>query len=482
MQQPMIVTGLAVPYDGVNNNNTNNNNNFKDSYVPPPAMNPNANISVNNATFKGEAQPKAFQDMFFGILFYAHLIVILVMMGIYGNTNSYNGGNSKLIAAVGTVASVSSVFAAVLGSATLGFMMKFAKELVKMSLIFSVCMSLTVGVLGLMWGQILTAIMGFLSFAIGICYAYFVWDRIPFAAANLNTAITAVKVNKGLLAAAGLFLILGMLWSICWSVTTAGATAQLGEGTLFWFFLSFYWTHQVIQNVLHVTTAGVVGTWWFSPIECSSCCSSVVTSSFIRATTFSFGSICFGSLLVAIVQALRQLNYMTRDQEDCQILNCIIDCILGCVQSIIEYLNKWAYVYVGLYGYSYLEAGKNVITLFEHRGWTTIITDDLVDNALLMVSFGIGLATGLVGLLFAYIDKYSFQALGYSNVGAVGFIIGFLAGFVISSILMSVIGSATNTVIVCYAESPNEFQQNHPVLSSEMRLAWRQAWPEEFTY
>ena len=173
---------------------------------------------------------------------------------------------------------------------------------------------------------------------------------------------------------------------------------------------------------------------------------------------------------------------MTRDQEDCQILNCIIDCILGCVQSIIEYLNKWAYVYVGLYGYSYLEAGKNVITLFEHRGWTTIITDDLVDNALLMVSFGIGLATGLVGLLFAYIDKYSFQALGYSNVGAVGFIIGFLAGFVISSILMSVIGSATNTVIVCYAESPNEFQQNHPVLSSEMRLAWRQAWPEEFTY
>merc|ERR1719203_2478756 len=98
-------------------------------------------------------------------------------------------------------------------------------------------MSLTVGVLGLMWGQILTAIMGFLSFAIGICYAYFVWDRIPFAAANLNTAITAVKVNKGLLAAAGLFLILGMLWSICWSVTTAGGYRPIRRGDFILVFL-----------------------------------------------------------------------------------------------------------------------------------------------------------------------------------------------------------------------------------------------------
>jgi len=474
MQQPIIVQGQAVPYSSGNNMN--------DSYVPPPAMNPNANISINNTDFKGEPQPREYQDMFFGILFYAHLIAMFAMWIMYGQTSSNGGGNSKLIAAVGMVASVSCVFAAALSSAALGLMMKFAKELVKMSLVFSACMSLTVGVLGLMWGQILTAVMGFLSFALGICYMYFVWQRIPFAAANLNTAITAVKSNFGLLAVAGLFLVIGTLWSICWSVTTAGATAQLGEGILFWFLLSLYWTHQVIQNVLHVTTAGAVGTWWWSPQECTSCCSPAVTSSFVRATTVSFGSICFGSLLVAIVQALRQLNHMTQDQEDCQILNCIIDCILGCIESIIEYLNKWAYVYVGLYGYSYLEAGKNVITLFEHRGWTTIITDDLVDNALLMVSFGIGLATGLIGILAAYIDRYSFQALGYSNVGMIGFICGFLVGFVISSILMSVIASATNTVIVCYAESPNEFQTNHPVLSSEMRLAWRQAWPTEFSY
>lgn len=57
--------------------------------------------------------------------------------------------------------------------------------------------------------------------------------------------------------------------------------------------------------------------------------------------------------------------------------------------------------------------------------------------------------------------------------------VGFLVGFVLASILMSVVGSAVNTVIVCFAESPAEFEVNHPQLSAEMRAAWRSAWPVE---
>ncbi len=30
-------------------------------------------------------------------------------------------------------------------------------------------------------------------------------------------------------------------------------------------FLSYFFTHQVIQNTLHVSVAGAVGTWWFAP-------------------------------------------------------------------------------------------------------------------------------------------------------------------------------------------------------------------------
>ncbi len=49
----------------------------------------------------------------------------------------------------------------------------------------------------------------------------------------------------------------------------------------------------------------------------------------------------------------------------------------------------------------------------------------------------------------------------------------------LASILMSVVASAVNTVIVCFAEAPREFEVNHPQLSMDMRNAWRQAWPNE---
>lgn len=64
-----------------------------------------------------------------------------------------------------------------------------------------------------------------------------------------------------------------------------------------------------------------------------------------------------------------------RANDDAGIGACIAECILSCLASIVEYFNKWAYVYVGIYGYSYLEAGKGVMQLFKNRGWEAIITD-----------------------------------------------------------------------------------------------------------
>lgn len=97
----------------------------------------------------------------------------------------------------------------------------------------------------------------------------------------------------------------------------------------------------ILQNMIHVTTAGVVGTWWFDPAEATSFCSKSVLDSFIRSTTFSFGSICFGSLLVAGIQVLRHLVENARAHGNEGILMCILDCLLECVERLVDYFNKW---------------------------------------------------------------------------------------------------------------------------------------------
>jgi hypothetical protein len=75
---------------------------------------------------------------------------------------------------------------------------------------------------------------------------------------------------------------------------------------------------------------------------------------------------------------------------------------MSCLQNVIEYFNVWAYVFVGIYGYTFLESGKNVINLFKTRGWTTIITDTLAGSVLGMLSGGVGLITGLISLAIAH--------------------------------------------------------------------------------
>lgn len=141
-------------------------------------------------------------------------------------------------------------FAVLLSSFMLSFMMKFAKQIIQISLIFSVIISAGVAILAFLSGVIVLSVFCALSFFVGICYTYFVWSRIPFAAANLNTGLTAVKTNLGVAFVGYLFLIVAIVWTFAWiSVYTTALNGNGGEVdqfSVFLFLLSYFWTHQVI--------------------------------------------------------------------------------------------------------------------------------------------------------------------------------------------------------------------------------------------
>lgn len=195
----------------------------------------------------------------------------------------------------------------------------------------------------------------------------------------------------------------------------------------------------------------------------------------MRSLTYSFGSIAFASLVVAIIQSIRELIHSLRDNGD-SLTACCAECVLGCIESLVELFNRFALIYVAVHGQSFLGAGRSVMDIFRARGWTTIITDYMVDTVLSMMSIGVGLLVGLIAVVIGSAMKGSEQTL------FAAFMVGFIVGYAVCSTLLSVVSSAVNTVIVCYAEAPNEFQANHPVLSNKMRQAWRQAWPNEFSY
>lgn len=154
---------------------------------------------------------------------------------------------------------------------------------------------------------------------------------------------------------------------------------------------------------------------------------------------------------------------------------CIAQCLLRYIEKIAEYFNKWAFIYVGLYGYGYIDAGKNVISLFKSRGWNVIISDNLVQRTLALFSFIIGLITGILCLLTALLIEGVENESGW---GGNAFVIGLISGMILSGIMMGLIESAVDAIIVCFAEASAEFRGNHPELAEEMENAWASAWPD----
>ena len=232
--------------------------------------------------------------------------------------------------------------------------------------------------------------------------------------------------------------------------------------------------------------AGIIGTWCFDKTAVG-CCSTAVIFSLFRSVTFSFGSICLGSLLEALVKALRILagyaKNMSREEHNVcgAIFFCILECILHLFEDIIDYFNQWAYVFVGIYGCGYIDSGRKAMELFRARGWTAIITNDLVGYVLRFIVMAVSCLTGVAAVCIeswtSHGSDASFLFGEHENAAVIAFFIGFFLGIFVSSAMTNAVSGAVNTVIVCYADAPAMLEENHPDLTRKMALAWISVFP-----
>ena len=74
---------------------------------------------------------------------------------------------------------------------------------------------------------------------------------------------------------------------------------------IFALILSLYWSLEVNSNISHTTACGVAGAWYFTPPDRR--LPRPTYKAFNRSMTTSFGSICMGSLIVALLEIVRAL-------------------------------------------------------------------------------------------------------------------------------------------------------------------------------
>ncbi|KAL3898090.1 MAG: hypothetical protein SGCHY_002969 [Lobulomycetales sp.] len=337
---------------------------------------------------------------------------------------------------------------------------------------------------------------GIIIAVITIIYAVFLYSwrkRIPFAKVLLKNVLSVITqypstIFAGIIgtlletAVGALFLFTAFGWITRFTDSETSVVDARGRRTssynsslygVFVFLLfAFYWMTQVIKTTVHVTVSGLFASYYFQSQPTGDgkhkiTISNPTAKAAKRALTTSFGSVCYGSLIVAILQTIRALIRMAANQAaaDGNLIGyfCAMcaGCILGLIENLVRYFNVYAYTQVAIYGKDYCSAAKATWALVKRRGVDAIINDNLIGIVILMGSVFIGLICG--GISYGY---YVASSIPKDNavIPIVIVVLSALIGAAEFAILGEVIESGVATTFVCLCEDPAVLRESKPEL------------------
>lgn len=467
----------------------NPNMSYVNSVPPSYEAEKMASPRMDNGATEGKAETMfkstAWRDLWAAILYYVHLVGVAVILGVnatnlsklgFGSTTSFSSDVIKGLTILGGGLLVSLVCLAIF----LSLVSHFPTSMLKATFISSIVILAFMGVGMLLNGAYIGILYLFMA---GLnVILYFSWrKRIPFSAALLKTVVDVMKLypNTWTLSLVAIFgqaaflaLYLITLTSIVlkYPVPTDGShqeIAPIDSFSMIYIIFSMYWSNQIVDNVVHTTVCGVFGTFYFLH-GTGAAIVQPVWNAFSRSMTYSFGSIAFGSLIVAILQLIRFLINSTRNEKDNLAAACA-DCLIGIIESLVKYFNYYAYVHVAIYGKPYIESGKDTYELIKSHGVDVIINDSLIGKCM-------GIGNFLISSISA---AFAFFA-GVVSVGGTGhtlpYIVSsctFLLSLMICAVATSLVGSGASATLVCYAEDPSALRRSKPELYREITSAYQ---------
>lgn len=424
--------------------------------------------------------PQGWNDPAWAVIFIVQLLGVFAWVGYAASTGRFqaaaSSGSGQMAAfhAAGTDHEVVSgdvgpgtamvLLFSSLGLATiwagvwLSLLSTFPEQMVWGSICSCVALFVVLGVVLTVMGSIfggLVMILLALALAVGI----YMWrDRIPFTAKLIKHMTRVLKDWPSIFGVVLGMLAVMVVWLLVWLLAVVAAVmpghGKGGLGILFVLFLSFYWGCQVLANVCHVTTAGLAGRWYFQTQL-----QAPVGTAFQHAWTYQFGSICFGSFLVALVQAVEAVVRMVQDQardDDnvvAQIAACVALCCLNCLESVFRLFNTFAFTIVAIYSVPFCRAGAEVIALMEESGLEGIMNYQMVG----IVTFIGKLAAAILNAICLAVLAWRMHLETPWVLGAA--VLGFLVAFAVASVVAQLLESGTTSLFTCWAMEPKALEK-----------------------
>jgi hypothetical protein len=360
----------------------------------------------------------------------------------------------------------------------------------------------------------------FTIFAVFLVFAFISWiPRIPFSVLMLQTAIDVSRSFGHVYLVSAIGGILATAFAGWYSVTLVavyttfepgspgnanpactkgfgGCSSAKVAGLLAFITFAAFWISEWLKNTIHTTISGVYGAWYFNSRNYPR---GVTRGAARRALTYSFGSISLGSLIVAIINFLRQICSVARSQSASEgdilgyVLFCVLGCLIGLLDWAVQFLNRYAFAHIALYGKAYIPAAKDTWRLVFHscgfptghasvatldnftddasrmikdRGIDALVNECLVGPVLSMGATFVAYACALLSYLYLVYTNPSYNTTGGFTPVVVAF--AFLIGLQICNIFTTPLSSGIDTIFVAMAWDPEVMMRDHPDLYQRM--------------
>ncbi|CAG8161472.1 unnamed protein product [Penicillium salamii] len=327
----------------------------------------------------------------------------------------------------------------------------------------------------------------FLLFGVFAIICFISWiPRIPFTAFMLQTAMDVARGYGHIFLVSALGGIVTVAFAAWFSVTLVsvyvayepsstgsnpscqdgGCSRAKVIGLVVYVTFAMYWVSEWIKNTVHTTIAGVYGSWYFWSKSAGGMPKGSTRGAFRRATTYSFGSISLGSLIIAFIQMMRQACSIAQRQEAAQgnLIGSIAMWVLGCFISLLDWLitlfNRYAFCHIALYGKAYIPAAKDTWKMMRDRGIDALVQDCLMGPVLTMGSTFVAYVCALLSYLYLQFTKPEYNKDG--NFTAVIMAFAFLIGLQVCQVFMTPIGSDVETIFVAMGWDPQVMINDHP--------------------
>jgi len=224
--------------------------------------------------------------------------------------------------------------------------------------------------------------------------------------------------------------------------------------------VSVVWVVSMALEMRLYVIGGTMCQWYFAPAGTTDF-SGTVRGALGNALGPSFGTICFGSFILTMVEMCRAATERLRRQERGNILVCLMAACLECLYALIEYISKFATLQAAMTGESFCAAATTVSDLLQRNFLTAygtyIFPSMILQGTALVLAMGFGGATWLLSLT-AYTVAQS------ANAGMYAVLVGVLSGvvsFVVLSFFVMLMLNVVDAVFLCYAMDKDRNMNNH---------------------